>query len=56
MKKIQTKSDKLAFGNTRFLTLNDHIKFESLTFQVNPWDVSKVFDFLINFNKVFGYT
>jgi len=44
MKKIQTKSDKLAFGNTRFLTLNDHIKFESLTFQVNPWDVSKVFD------------
>ena len=45
MTKIQINSYKLAFGNSKILSLKDHINFESLTIQVNPWDIAEAFDF-----------
>lgn len=45
MTEFQNKSYKLSFGDPKNLALKDYIKFESLTIQVKPWDISEFFDF-----------
>lgn len=44
MKEIEIQSYKLAFGNSKFFSLIDYLNYENLTTQVEPWDISEVFD------------